>query len=213
MKRITSAPANIALMVNRKKDNYSKKIVLNIINNNKNNIINSNNNKNNNKNNIINSNNNILNKNNNHNDNDNDNDKLKNLKTKVTNIKFAQRTFNNFVYDYINHINYINNEEKILISIVYYYLSEKICTKKNIKNFILFNIEILIRYFMYNLLPSLINNIISNDKINKDIFLHNIDAISNELIIQCDNINHFIIVNNDNILCIQNNIIHIINNN
>ena len=198
MKRIISAPANIALMVNRKKDNYSKKIVLN------NNSINNNHNDNNNDN------------NNDDNDDNNNDNKIKNLKTKVTNIKFVKRTFNNFVYDYINHINYINNEEKILLSIVYYYLIEKIFTKKNIKDFILFNIEILIRYFIYNLLPNLINNIINTSKINtsrinKDMLLHNIDVIYNELIINCNNINHFIIVN-DNIICIQNNLIHIINN-
>jgi len=50
--------------------------------------------------------------------------------------------------DYINDKEFIhvNDEDAIILSILYFYIGEKIFTKKNIQEFILFIVQLFIRY-------------------------------------------------------------------
>jgi hypothetical protein len=122
MKRIKSAPANIAEMVNRKKP-------INI-------------------------------------DNSKDNDKkilcfipfkkqnepliVREKINPIKNQKNVEKTFNNLMLDYINdkQILNINDEQSVIASILYYYVSEKIFTKNNLREFILFIMQIILRYII-----------------------------------------------------------------
>lgn len=143
MRRIKSAPSNIAEMINRKKPNLkekSKKSIFNIeniiITNKKNNPI------------II-------------------KEQIKVIK----NQKNIEKTFNNIMLDYINDKNIynINDEEAVIVSILYFYLCEKIFTKKNLREFILFVVQMIIRYiFTHSLHEIFINN---QDIINNKILL------------------------------------------
>lgn len=105
MKRIKSAPANIALMVNRKKasqinikDNKSKSIY------------------------------------------------ISSLKNSIN----VEKIFNNIMIDSINDKKIISNsdEESILISILYFYICEKIFSKNNLREFGLFIIQMLVKYIL-----------------------------------------------------------------
>jgi len=118
MKRIKSAPANIAEMVNRKKptlEKSSEKIVI------------------------------IIPK------------QIAPLK----NQKIVEKTFNSIMIDYINDkqiLNY-NDEEALLLSILYYYFCEKIFTKNNLREFMMFITQTLIKYiFTHSLHEFFINN-------------------------------------------------------
>jgi hypothetical protein len=118
MKRIKSAPANIAEMVNRKKptlEKSSEKIVL------------------------------IIPK------------QIAPLK----NQKIVEKTFNSIMIDYINDKQILNNndEEALLLSILYYYFCEKIFTKNNLREFMMFITQTLIKYiFTHSLHEFFINN-------------------------------------------------------
>ena len=118
MKRIKSAPANIAEMVNRKKPTLEKsaeKIVL------------------------------IIPK------------QIAPLK----NQKIVEKTFNSIMIDYINDKQLLNNndEEAFLLSILYYYFCEKIFTKNNMREFMMFVTQTLIKYiFTHSLHEFFINN-------------------------------------------------------
>jgi hypothetical protein len=135
MKRIKSAPANIAEMVNRKKSTLEKKpekTILFIIQ--KKQIM-------------------PITKNQHH---------LVPLK----NQKIIERTFNTIMIDYINNkeITNTNDEEAVLLSILYYYFCEKVFTKNNLREFVLFIAQLCIKYIFTHSLHELY--------INKDIILN-----------------------------------------
>jgi hypothetical protein len=131
MKRIKSAPANIAEMVNRKKPTLEKsaeKIVL------------------------------IIPK------------QIAPLK----NQKIVEKTFNSIMIDYINDKQLLNHndEEALLLSILYYYFCEKIFTKNNLREFMMFITQTLIKYiFTHSLHEFFINN--------KDLVIEKIKLIEN----------------------------------
>jgi hypothetical protein len=129
MKRIKSAPANIAEMVNRKKPTFEKKpekTILFII------------------------------------------QKKQPTQREVSkqlvplkNQKIIERTFNTIMIDYINDKQIINNndEEALLLSILYYYFCEKVFTKNNLREFVLFIVQLCIKYiFTHSLHEFFINN-------------------------------------------------------
>jgi hypothetical protein len=129
MKRIKSAPANIAEMVNRKKptlEKSSEKIVI-----------------------II--------------------PKREHIPSftfskqiaPLKNQKIVEKTFNSIMIDYINDKQILNNndEEALLLSILYYYFCEKIFTKNNLREFMMFITQTLIKYiFTHSLHELFINN-------------------------------------------------------
>jgi hypothetical protein len=85
-------------------------------------------------------------------------DKLNNIK----NQKNVEKIFNNMMLESINDKQFINtnDEETIALSILYYYISEKVFTKKNLHEFILFLIQIFLRYVITHVVhETLINNI------------------------------------------------------
>jgi hypothetical protein len=131
MKRIKSAPANIAEMVNRKKPTLEKsaeKIVL------------------------------IIPK------------QIAPLK----NQKIVEKTFNSIMIDYINDKQLLNHndEEALLLSILYYYFCEKIFTKNNLREFTMFITQTLIKYiFTHSFHEFFINN--------KDLVIEKIRLIEN----------------------------------
>jgi hypothetical protein len=133
MKRIKSAPANIAEMVNRKKptlEKSSEKIVLFI---------------------------------------------PKQI-APLKNQKIVEKTFNSIMIDYINDKQILNHndEEALLLSILYYYFCEKIFTKNNLREFMMFITQTLIKYiFTHSLHEFFINN--------KDLIIEKITHISIDL--------------------------------
>ena len=138
MKRIKSAPANIAEMVNRKKqtlENKSEKIVL-FIPQKTSEVF-----------------------------------KPEQPKSKLVplkNQKIIEKTFNTIMIDYINNKEIINtnDEEAVILSILYYYFCEKVFTKNNLREFVLFIAQLCIKYIFTHSLHELY--------INKDIILNNI---------------------------------------
>ena len=105
MKRIKSAPANIALMVNRKKapqinmeDTKSKSI------------------------------------------------NIPSLKNSIN----VEKIFNNIMIDYIDDKKIISNsdEESFLMSILYFYICEKMFSKNNLRELGLFIIQMLVKYIL-----------------------------------------------------------------
>lgn len=134
MKRIKSAPANIAQMVNRKKtlNIDSNKKVFNFI---------------------------PLKK-------QSDEIILREKINLMRKQKFLEKTLNNVMLDYINdkQLLNINDEQSIFISILYYYISEKIFTKNNLREFILFVVQIILRYIITHAMHETILN--NHDLIN-----------------------------------------------
>jgi len=131
MKRIKSAPANIAEMVNRKKqtlENKSEKIVL-FIPQKTSEVF-----------------------------------KPEQPKSKLVplkNQKIIEKTFNTIMIDYINNKEIINtnDEEAVILSILYYYFCEKVFTKNNMREFVLFITQICIKYiFTHSLHEFYIDN-------------------------------------------------------
>jgi hypothetical protein len=138
MKRIKSAPANIAEMVNRKKPTFEKKPEKIIV--------------------FI-------------------SQKKQDTPTTVSNHhliplknqKIIEKTFNNIMIDYINNkeIMNTNDEEAVILSILYYYFCEKVFTKNNLREFVLFIAQLCIKYiFTHSLHEFYINN--------KDVIFNNI---------------------------------------
>ena len=85
-------------------------------------------------------------------------DKLNNIK----NQKNVEKIFNNMMLEYINDKQLINtnDEQTLALSILYYYISEKVFTKKNLHEFILFLIQIFLRYVITHVVhETVINNI------------------------------------------------------
>ena len=89
----------------------------------------------------------------------------------IKNQKNIEKTFNNIMLDYINdkELLHTNDEERLLISILYYYICEKIFTKNNLREFILFITQILIRYVFTHTI--------------NEIYFTNKDLITNKLLL------------------------------
>jgi hypothetical protein len=134
MKRIKSAPANIAEMVNRKKPSLEKKPekIMVFISQKK------------------------------------QEQPLVPLKHQI----IIERTFNTIMIDYINDKQIINNndEEAFVLSILYYYFCEKVFTKNNLREFVLFIAQLCIKYIFTHSLHELFIN-------NKDIIFNNINIL------------------------------------
>ena len=145
MKRIKSAPANIAEMVNRKKptsEKSSEKIIL------------------------------IIPKPEEPEKENTYNDFSKQI-VHLKNQKIIEKTFNSIMIDYINDKQVLNSndEEALLLSILYYYFCEKIFTKNNLREFIRFITQTLIKYVFAHML----NDVLIN---NKDILIQQITHIN-----------------------------------
>jgi hypothetical protein len=142
MKRIKSAPANIAEMVNRKKptlekekEKSSEKIIL------------------------------IISKQ------DKDRNHIPTFTfskqiVPLKNQKIIEKTFNSIMIDYINDKQLLNNndEEAFILSILYYYFCEKIFTKNNMREFMIFITQTLVKYIFTHMLHDVCIN-------NKDIII------------------------------------------
>jgi hypothetical protein len=131
MKRIKSAPANIAEMVNRKKPTLEKKPEKTIL--------------------FIPQKKQIM---------PITNTKHKHQLVPLKNQKIIERTFNTIMIDYINDKQIINNndEEALLLSILYYYFCEKVFTKNNLREFVLFIAQLCIKYIFTHSLHELYIN-------------------------------------------------------
>ena len=145
MKRIKSAPANIAEMVNRKKptsEKSSEKIIL------------------------------IIPKPDEPEKENTYNDFSKQI-VHLKNQKIIEKTFNSIMIDYINDKQVLNSndEEALILSILYYYFCEKIFTKNNLREFIRFITQTLIKYVFAHML----NDVLIN---NKDILIQQITHIN-----------------------------------
>jgi hypothetical protein len=137
MKRIKSAPANIAEMVNRKKpalEKSSEKMVI------------------------------IISKHEQKQEQDRNQIPTFTFSKQIVplkNQKIVEKTFNSIMIDYINDKQLLNNndEEAFLLSILYYYFCEKIFTKNNMREFMMFVTQTLIKYiFTHSLHEFFINN-------------------------------------------------------
>ena len=79
----------------------------------------------------------------------------------LKNQKIVEKTFNSIMIDYINDKQILNNndEEALILSILYYYFCEKIFTKNNLREFMMFITQTLIKYiFTHSLHEIFINN-------------------------------------------------------
>lgn len=141
MKRIKSAPANIAEMVNRKKTISEKPtpIVVLFTAQQKKNI-----------------------------------SPLKNKIVYSTTQKKIEKTLNNIMLDYLDTSKQqfnTNDEEVVILSILYYYICEKVFTKKNLTEFMLFIVQIFIKYLFSHKIHELIMNYNGELIINKIMFI------------------------------------------
>lgn len=145
MKRIKSAPANIAEMVNRRKPSLEKKPEKFIL--------------------FI-----PLKK-----QEQSKQEQSKQPFVPLKNQKIIEKTFNSIMIDYINDKQIINNndEEALLLSILYYYCCEKVFTKNNLREFVLFIAQLCIKYiFTHSLHEFYINN--KDTIVNNILFLEHI---------------------------------------
>ena len=81
--------------------------------------------------------------------------------TPIRNQKNIEKTFNNIMLDYINDKKFynINDEQAFLVSILYFYICEKIFRKNNLNEFILFIVQMFIKYiFTHTLHEIYLNN-------------------------------------------------------
>ena len=79
----------------------------------------------------------------------------------LKNQKIVEKTFNSIMIDYINDKQILNNndEEALILSILYYYFCEKIFTKNNMREFMMFITQTLIKYIFTHILHEVcINN-------------------------------------------------------
>ena len=97
----------------------------------------------------------------------------------IKNQKNIEKTFNNLMLDYINdkQILNINDEQSVFASILYYYVSEKIFTKNNLREFILFIIQIIVRYIITHTL----HEIVTQNKEIMNIIYSNSHLLSNTI--------------------------------
>ena len=141
MKRIKSAPANIAEMVNRKKTISEKPtpiVVLFTAQQKKN------------------------------------SSPLNNKIVYSTTQKKIEKTLNNIMLDYLDTSKQqfnTNDEEVVILSILYYYICEKVFTKKNLTEFMLFIVQIFIKYLFSHKIHELIMNYNGEFIINKIMFI------------------------------------------
>ena len=149
MKRIKSAPANIAEMVNRKKPTLEKsaeKIIFIIPQRERN---------------------------------QSPSFILSKQIVPLKNQKIVEKTFNSIMIDYINDKQILNNndEEALILSIAYYYFCEKIFTKNNMREFMMFITQTFIKYLFTHILHELfINN--TDGLVNKIMLIENINNIN-----------------------------------
>ena len=150
MKRIKSAPANIAEMVNRKKPTLEKsaeKIIFIIPQRERN---------------------------------QSPSFIFSKQIVPLKNQKIVEKTFNSIMIDYINdkQILHNNDEEALILSIAYYYFCEKIFTKNNLREFVMFITQTFIKYLFTHILHDLfINN--TDGLVNKIMLIENINNINN----------------------------------
>lgn len=150
MKRIKSAPANIAEMVNRKKPDSQKspeKIIFIIPQRERN---------------------------------QSPSFIFSEQIVPLKNQKIVEKTFNSIMIDYINDKQILNNndEEALILSIAYYYFCEKIFTKNNLRKFVMFITQTFIKYLFTHILHDLfINN--TDGLVNKIMLIENINNINN----------------------------------
>ena len=150
MKRIKSAPANIAEMVNRKKPDSQKspeKIIFIIPQRERN---------------------------------QSPSFIFSEQIVPLKNQKIVEKTFNSIMIDYINDKQILNNndEEALILSIAYYYFCEKIFTKNNLREFVMFITQTFIKYLFTHILHDLfINN--TDGLVNKIMLIENINNINN----------------------------------
>ena len=149
MKRIKSAPANIAEMVNRKKPTLEKsaeKIIFIIPQRERN---------------------------------QSPSFIFSKQIVPLKNQKIVEKTFNSIMIDYINdkQILHNNDEEALILSIAYYYFCEKIFTKNNLREFVMFITQTFIKYLFTHILHDLfINN--TDGLVNKIMLIENINNIN-----------------------------------
>ena len=149
MKRIKSAPANIAEMVNRKKPDSQKspeKIIFIIPQRERN---------------------------------QSPSFIFSEQIVPLKNQKIVEKTFNSIMIDYINDKQILNNndEEALILSIAYYYFCEKIFTKNNLREFVMFITQTFIKYLFTHILHDLfINN--TDGLVNKIMLIENINNIN-----------------------------------
>ena len=149
MKRIKSAPANIAEMVNRKKPDSQKspeKIIFIIPQRERN---------------------------------QSPSFIFSKQIVPLKNQKIVEKTFNSIMIDYINDKQILNNndEEALILSIAYYYFCEKIFTKNNLREFVMFITQTFIKYLFTHILHDLfINN--TDGLVNKIMLIENINNIN-----------------------------------
>ena len=98
----------------------------------------------------------------------------------LKNQKIVEKTFNSIMIDYINDKQILNNndEEALILSIAYYYFCEKIFTKNNLREFVMFITQTFIKYLFTHILHDLfINN--TDGLVNKIMLIENINNINN----------------------------------
>jgi len=87
---------------------------------------------------------------------------LKPLKNKIVYSKTQkniEKTLNNVMLDYLDTSKQqfnTNDEEVVIISILYYYICEKVFTKKNLTEFMLFLVQTFIKYVFTHKLHEII---------------------------------------------------------
>ena len=97
----------------------------------------------------------------------------------LKNQKIVEKTFNSIMIDYINDKQILNNndEEALILSIAYYYFCEKIFTKNNLREFVMFITQTFIKYLFTHILHDLfINN--TDGLVNKIMLIENINNIN-----------------------------------
>ena len=97
----------------------------------------------------------------------------------LKNQKIVEKTFNSIMIDYINDKQILNNndEEALILSIAYYYFCEKIFTKNNMREFMMFITQTFIKYLFTHILHELfINN--TDGLVNKIMLIENINNIN-----------------------------------
>ena len=97
----------------------------------------------------------------------------------LKNQKIVEKTFNSIMIDYINDKQILNNndEEALILSIAYYYFCEKIFTKNNLRQFVIFITQTFMKYLFTHILHEMcINN--KDIIINKIMLLENINVIT-----------------------------------
>ena len=90
----------------------------------------------------------------------------------LKNQKNIEKAFNSIMIDYINDKQLLSNndEEALILSILYYYFCEKIFTKNNMREFMLFITQTFIKYMFTHILHEVCIN-------NKDIIIEKIMLI------------------------------------